>query len=67
MTRTDITRALERFTGSPFIKTGDLCRYLGDKNHSRVKRKYLQGLECLPGKLYLCSEVASRLKENMTL
>ena len=64
MTQTEIRKALERFTGSPFIKSSELAVYVKDKNISRVKQRYLTGLECLPGKLYLCSEVAGRIKES---
>ena len=64
MTQKEIRASLERFTKSPFIKTGQLAQYVGDKNNRRVRQKYLDGLECLPGNLYLCSEVAQRLKEK---
>lgn len=58
MTKTDLRRALERATGSPFIKASQLAKFVGDKNVSRVRRKYLINCQCLPGKLYLCEEVA---------
>ena len=68
MTRTDITKALERFTGSPFIKASELASFMKDSNRARIRQRYLYGLEhTKEGKLYLCSEVAERIKERMVL
>lgn len=63
MNKTDIRSGLERHTQSPFIKAGQLAAYVGDKNLSRVRQRYLIGLECLPGKIYLCSDVAERMAQ----
>lgn len=67
MTKTEIRKALERATGSPFIKASQLAKYVGDKNVQRVRRKYLIHCQCLPGKLYLIEEVAEYMAEMATL
>lgn len=67
MTKTDIRKALERATGSPFIKATELAKFLKDSNPSRIRQKYLKDCECLPGRLYLCDEVAEKLKEQCRL
>lgn len=64
MTKTEIRRALERCAGGPFIKASELARYLKDSNPSRVRQKYLKDCEYLPGKLYLCEEVAEILHDQ---
>ena len=67
MTKKQIRLALERFSGSPFIKTAELAKYLKDSNVSRVKEKYLKDLEYLPGKLYFCDDVAEVLANERRL
>lgn len=64
MIRTDIAKELRRYTGKGTIKASEVAGFLGDKNVSRVKSKYLRGLEAIGGRAYLIPEVAERLKEN---
>lgn len=67
MVRTDIAKELRRYTGKGTIKATEVAAFLGDKNVSRVKRKYLAGLEAIGGRAYLIPEVAERLKEHCEL
>lgn len=67
MIRTDIAKELRRYTGKGTIKATEVAAFLGDKNVSRVKRKYLIGLEAIGGRAYLIPEVAERLKEHCEL
>lgn len=67
MIRTDIAKELRRFTGKGTIRASEVARFLGDKNISLVKRKYLIGLEAIGGSAYLIPEVAERLKEQCVL
>lgn len=70
MTRTSIAQELRRFTGAGMISVTELAAFLGEKNNSRVKAKYLADdpdsdipiMETI-GKKYLIPEVAIRLKE----
>lgn len=64
MTARELQGLLEKYTGSPFISTRQICEIDGTKNRSRVIRKY--GLNDLPrfgGKYgkFSCMDVA----ENM--
>lgn len=63
MIRTDIAAELRRHTGRGTIRASELASFLGDKNVSRVRNRYLRGLEAIDGKMYLVPEVADRLKE----
>ena len=60
----DIVNELRLHTGKGTIRASELAGFLGDKNVSRVKSKYLRGLEAIGGRAYLIPEVAERLKEN---
>lgn len=62
MTRTDIAKELRRFTGAGTISRTQLAEFLGEKNRSRVRNKYLLGLEAIGGRRYLITDVADRLK-----
>ena len=64
MIRTDIAKELRRYTGRGTIKASEVAGFLGDKNVSRVKQKYLSGLEAIGGRAYLIPEVAERLKKH---
>lgn len=64
MIRTDIAKELRHYTGKGTIKAAEVAAFLGDSNVSRVKRKYLSGLEAIGGRAYLIPEVAERLKEH---
>lgn len=64
MIRTDIAKELRRYTGRGTIKASEVAGFLGDKNVSRVKQKYLSGLEAIGGRAYLITDVAERLKER---
>lgn len=67
MTVTDIKKELYVFTGKrPFITAAEVCVVVGDSNKSRVKKKYLEGLEKV-GKGYFIPEVAERLKNSATV
>ena len=67
MIRTDIAKELRRYTGRGTIKAAEVAGFLGDKNVSRVKGKYLKGLEAIGGTAYLITDVAERLKEHCEL
>lgn len=64
MIRTDIAKELRRYTGAGTIRAKELAGFLGEKNVSRVKQKYLSGLEAIGGRAYLITDVAERLKEH---
>ena len=66
MNRTDIAKELRRYTGAGTIRASQLAGFLGQKNVSRVKSKYLEGLEAIGDRAYLITDVAERLKENCT-
>ena len=61
MTRTDIAAELRIISGSGTVKVSHVCRFVGDKDRYRVKRKYLDGLENINGR-YLVTDVAKRIK-----
>ena len=67
MIRTDIAKELRRYTGRGTIRAKEVAGFLGDKNVSRVRDKYLKGLEAIGGRAYLITDVAERLKENCQL
>lgn len=67
MIYTDIAKELRRFTGKGTIRASEVAVFLGDKNVTRVKRKYLNGLEAIGGRAYLIPEVAERLKAQCVL
>lgn len=67
MTKKELTERLEAFSGSPLISTKQICEMDGDRNRSRVIRKY--GLENLPrfgGKngRFACVDVAEAMLEK---
>ena len=64
MIKTEIAKELRRYTGRGTIKASEVAGFLGDKNVSRVKQKYLSGLEAIGGRAYLITDVAERLKEH---
>lgn len=64
MIRSDIAKELRLYTGKGTIRATELAAFLGDKNVTRVKDRYLRGLEAIGGRAYLIPEVAERLKEN---
>ena len=64
MIRTDIAKELRRYTGKGTIRASEVAGFLGDKNVSRVREKYLKGLEAIGGRAYLITDVAERLKES---
>lgn len=67
MIRTDIAKELRRYTGRGTIRAKELAGFLGVKNISRVRDKYLRGLEAIGGRAYLIPEVAERLKEHCVM
>ena len=64
MIRTDIAKELRRYTGKGTIRASEVAGFLGEKNVSRVREKYLKGLEAIGGRAYLITDVAERLKES---
>lgn len=64
MIRTDIAKELRRYTGAGTIRANQLAGFLGVKNVSRVREKYLKGLEAIGGTAYLITDVADRLKAD---
>ena len=67
MIRTDIANAMRRFTGREVIRASELAAFLGVKNVTRVKDRYLRGLEAIGGRVYLIQEVAERLKNDCVM
>ena len=67
MIRTDIAKELRRYTGKGTIRASEVAEFLGDSNVSRVKQKYLSGLEAIGGRAYLITDVAERLKEHCVM
>lgn len=64
MIKTDIAKELRRYTGKGTIRAKELAGFLGVKNISRVREKYLRGLEAIGGRAYLITDVAERLKAD---
>ena len=60
MTQRDIENDMKKSVGgASFITPGELARYLGEKNTSRVREKYLADLNKIEGtKKYFIPEVA---------
>ena len=63
MTVRDIERDMKQFvSGSSFITPGKLAQYLGQKNTTRVKEKYLSNVFALDGtKSYFIPDVAKSI------
>lgn len=66
MTKTELAKAMTQANGGPFIKLARIADMVGDSNITRVRQKYLLGLERINGR-YFIPEVAERLKENAVL
>jgi len=64
MIRADIANELRRYTGRGTIRASELAAFLGDKNVSRIRTRYLKELESIDGKQYLIPDVAKSLKEK---
>ena len=60
MTAREIERDMKQFVnGASFITVGQLAKYLGQKNTSRVREKYMKDVFKLEGtKKYFIPEVA---------
>lgn len=60
MTARDIEQDMKQFVnGASFITVGQLAKYLGQKNTSRVREKYMKDVFKLEGtKKYFIPEVA---------
>ncbi len=60
MTARDIEQDMKQFVnGASFITVGQLAKYLGQKNTSRVREKYMRDVFKLEGtKKYFIPEVA---------
>lgn len=73
MTRSEIARDLQRFTGSATVTVTELAQYVGMKNRHRVKQRYLLDdpdsavpiMKALGGRRYMVQDVATRLLEDM--
>ena len=67
MTAKQIENDMKQFAGGSFITPGKLARYLGQKNTTRVKEKYLSGLPTIEGtKAYFIPEVADKVHQQIT-
>ena len=66
MTRTEIKKDMRQAlnTQTGFFTVGQICKYVGDSNQGRVKKKYLEGLPRM-NKRYSADDVAERLLEAM--
>lgn len=59
MTAKDIETDMKAFVGASFISPGQLAKYLGQKNTSRVRQKYMSDAFKLEGTTkYFIPEVA---------
>lgn len=63
MNRTTITDDLRHMTGGGLITAREVGQYVRDTNITRVRRRYLDGLECIRGK-YAITDVAKRLQQD---
>lgn len=66
MTKTELAKAMIQANGGPFIKLARIADMVGDSNITRVRQKYLLGLERINGR-YFIPEVAERLKEKAVM
>ena len=65
MTKSDIAKEMRQYLGGRgTIRAKELAVFLGEGNLTRVREKYLNGLEAIDGRIYLVTEVAERLKER---
>ena len=72
MTRTDIAKELRRYTGAGTVTVTQLAGFLGHKNNTRVKNRYLRDdpdsevpiMRAIGGNRYLITDVAIRLMED---
>lgn len=65
MTKQELERSLQKAAkGKGCITCKELCEWLGLSNASRVKTKYLSGLEPIAGKKYFIPDVAKNLYER---
>ena len=62
-----VADVLREYTGKGTIRASEVAGFLGDSNVSRVKAKYLSGLEAIGGRAYLITDVAERLKEHCVM
>lgn len=62
----DIETDMKKFVGgASFITPGELARYLGEKNTSRVREKYMADAFRIEGtKKYFIPEVARNIYQN---
>ena len=63
MNRTTITDDLRKMTGGGLITAREVGQYVRDSNVTRVRRRYLDGLESIRGK-YVIADVAMRLQKD---
>lgn len=64
MVKSDIERRLRVFAkGAEFVTVTQVCGFIGQKNHGRVKAM-LNGLSAMDGKYYFVPEVAERLHKR---
>ena len=68
MTAREIENDMKKSVGgASFITPGELARYLGEKNTSRVREKYLANLNKIEGtKKYFIPEVARNVYQAIT-
>lgn len=66
MVKSDLIRDMKSFTsGASFISVTELTKYLGQSNQTRIKNRYLSGLQPVAGKKYFIPEVAEKVMELM--
>ena len=62
MTAKEIERKMEQYTGAEFITPGKLTSFLGRKDVSRVKDRFLRDLPTIGGtKAYFIPDVAKNV------
>lgn len=68
MTARDIENDMKKSVGgASFISPGELARYLGQKNTSRVRERYMSGAYRIEGtKKYFIPEIARKIYDAIT-
>lgn len=66
MTKTELTRSMERFFGAAFITRQQLVQFMGKRDPHSVDA-ILSGLKRVDGKYYYAADVAEALLSRTTI
>ena len=67
MTAKEIEKKLEAYTGAEFITPNKLAGFMGQKNVSRVKKRFLANLPAIGGtNSYFIPDVAKNISQAAT-